>query len=40
MVAMRVSESGRVVVPAEIRKALGIQDGDTCCGNYARARRD
>lgn len=25
---MKMSEGGRVVVPAEIRKALGIEDGD------------
>ena len=29
MYAMKVSEGGRVVVPVEIRKALGIKDGDT-----------
>lgn len=29
MMATKMSENGRVVVPAEIRKALGIQDGDT-----------
>lgn len=29
MIPMKISEGGRVVVPAEIRKALGIQDGDT-----------
>lgn len=27
--AMKMSEGGRVVVPAEIRKALNLQDGDT-----------
>lgn len=26
--AMKMSEGGRVVVPAEIRKALNVQDGD------------
>jgi AbrB family looped-hinge helix DNA binding protein len=26
---MKVSGGGRVVVPAKIRKALGIKDGDT-----------
>lgn len=26
---MKVSEGGRVVIPAEIRKALGLKDGDT-----------
>ncbi len=25
---MKMSEGGRVVVPAEIRKALNVQDGD------------
>jgi antitoxin PrlF len=29
MYSMKMSEGGRVVVPAEIRKALGIKDGDT-----------
>jgi AbrB family looped-hinge helix DNA binding protein len=29
VLAMKVSEGGRVVVPVEIRKALGIKDGDT-----------
>lgn len=29
MIAMKMSEGGRVVVPAEIRRALGIRDGDT-----------
>lgn len=29
MYAMKMSEGGRVVVPAEIRKALGLKDGDT-----------
>lgn len=28
MHAMKVSEGGRVVIPAEIRKALGLKDGD------------
>lgn len=26
---MKISEGGRVVVPAEIRKSLNIKDGDT-----------
>jgi AbrB family looped-hinge helix DNA binding protein len=26
---MKMSEGGRVVVPVEIRKALGLHDGDT-----------
>lgn len=29
MQPMKMSEGGRVVVPAEIRKALNIKDGDT-----------
>ena len=29
MYAMKMSEGGRVVVPAEIRKALGLKEGDT-----------
>lgn len=29
MIQMKMSEGGRVVVPAEIRRALGVQDGDT-----------
>ncbi len=29
MQSTKVSEGGRVVVPAEIRKALNIKDGDT-----------
>ena len=29
MYAMKMSEGGRVVIPAEIRKALGLQEGDT-----------
>lgn len=29
MLPMKMSEGGRVVVPVEIRKALGIKDGDT-----------
>jgi AbrB family looped-hinge helix DNA binding protein len=27
MLAMKMSEGGRVVVPAEIRKALGLEEG-------------
>lgn len=29
MYAVKMSESGRVVVPAEIRKTLGLKEGDT-----------
>ena len=28
MLAMKVSENGRVVIPAEIRQALHLRDGD------------
>lgn len=28
MIQMKMSEGGRVVIPVEIRKALGIQEGD------------
>lgn len=28
MFAMKMSEGGRVVVPAEIRRALGLKEGD------------
>ena len=29
MIPMKTSEGGRVVIPADIRRALGIKDGDT-----------
>ncbi|MBU0500017.1 MAG: AbrB/MazE/SpoVT family DNA-binding domain-containing protein [Gammaproteobacteria bacterium] len=29
MIAMRISEGGRVVIPAEIRRALHLSEGDT-----------
>lgn len=29
MINMKMSDGGRVVIPAEIRRALGIHDGDT-----------
>lgn len=29
MFAMKMSEGGRVVVPAEVRRALNLQEGDT-----------
>ena len=29
MLSMKMSEGGRVVVPAEIRRAMQISDGDT-----------
>lgn len=29
MIAMKMSESGRVVIPIEIRRALGLGDGDS-----------
>lgn len=28
MITMKMSEGGRVVIPAEIRQALGIKEGD------------
>jgi len=28
MIAMKMSDGGRVVMPAEIRRALGLNDGD------------
>lgn len=29
MIAMKMSEGGRVVIPAEIRRALNLSEGDT-----------
>ncbi|MEY2953874.1 MAG: hypothetical protein RLZZ401_1961 [Pseudomonadota bacterium] len=29
MISMKMSESGRVVIPAEIRQAMDIKEGDT-----------
>ena len=29
MISMKMSEGGRVVIPAEIRRAMAIKDGDT-----------
>lgn len=29
MISMKMSEGGRVVIPAEIRQALGLKEGDT-----------
>jgi len=29
MFQMKMSESGRVVIPAEIRRSLGLKEGDT-----------
>lgn len=29
MIAMKISAGGRVVIPAEIRKALNLSEGDT-----------
>lgn len=31
MITMKMSEGGRVVIPAEIRQALGIKEGDLVC---------
>ncbi|MBK8638167.1 MAG: AbrB/MazE/SpoVT family DNA-binding domain-containing protein [Chromatiaceae bacterium] len=32
MYAIKISEGGRVVVPAEVRKALGVTEGETLLG--------
>jgi AbrB family looped-hinge helix DNA binding protein len=32
MYSIKMSEGGRVVVPAEIRKALGVSEGETLLG--------
>ena len=29
MISMKMSEGGRVVIPVEIRRKLGLKDGDT-----------
>ena len=29
MISMKMSEGGRVVIPVEIRRELGLKDGDT-----------
>lgn len=29
MIQMKMSEGGRVVIPAEIRQSLGLKEGDT-----------
>ena len=29
MISMKMSEGGRVVIPVEIRRRLGLKDGDT-----------
>lgn len=29
MITMKMSEGGRVVIPAEIRQSIGIKEGDT-----------
>lgn len=34
MIEMKMSEGGRVVIPVEIRKALGLQDGDVVLWEY------
>lgn len=34
MQAVKMSEGGRVVVPAEIRKAMGLKEGDTVLWEY------
>lgn len=32
MYAIKMSEGGRVVVPAEVRKAMGVAEGETLLG--------
>lgn len=32
MYAIKMSEGGRVVVPADVRKALGVTEGETLWG--------
>jgi AbrB family looped-hinge helix DNA binding protein len=32
MYSMKLSEGGRVVVPAEVRRALGVSEGETLVG--------
>jgi AbrB family looped-hinge helix DNA binding protein len=32
MYSMKVSDGGRVVVPAEVRRALGVREGETLVG--------
>jgi AbrB family looped-hinge helix DNA binding protein len=32
MYALKMSEGGRVVVPAEVRRALGVTEGETLVG--------
>lgn len=32
MLSIKMSEGGRVVVPVEIRRALGVNEGDTLLG--------
>lgn len=34
MIEMKMSEGGRVVIPIEIRKALGLQEGDVVLWDY------
>jgi bifunctional DNA-binding transcriptional regulator/antitoxin component of YhaV-PrlF toxin-antitoxin module len=34
MLEMKMSEGGRVVVPLEIRKSLGLKTGDTILWDY------
>lgn len=35
MFPMKMSDGGRVVIPAEIRKSLGIKEGDTVLWDYS-----
>lgn len=35
MLAMKMSEGGRVVIPVEIRQAMGLKEGDTVLWDYS-----
>jgi AbrB family looped-hinge helix DNA binding protein len=35
MFSMKMSEGGRVVIPVEIRQAMGLKEGDTVLWDYA-----
>ena len=35
MISMKMSEGGRVVIPVEIRRELGLRDGDTVLWDMA-----
>ena len=38
MCRVRVAEGGRIVIPANIRKAMGIKDGDTVALEFEAGR--